>query len=331
MSKPIVFSGIQPSGELTIGNYLGALKNWRIMQDDSDCNFCIVDMHAITNKSNLYSLSSISLDILSIILSCGIDPEKSTIFLQSHVPEHSQLNWILNCYSYFGEISRMTQLKHKSINRKHINIGLLDYPVLMAADILLYKSNQVPVGDDQKQHLELTCNIAKRFNNLYGNIFTIPKAIISIIGSRIMSLLEPTKKMSKSDKNRKNVIYLLEKEDTLVKKIKKATTDSDHPPAIYYDPIHKPGISNLLSIISGISNISISELEKNFVGKQYSYLKNQVIEIILDLLYKIKNNFLYFRKNEDFLKKILSVGAEKAQNKAKITLNQVYESIGFFS
>jgi len=211
MSKPVVFSGAQPSGELSIGNYMGALRQWVKMQDDFDCIYCIVDLHAITVRQDPQQLRKATLDTLALYLACGIDPQKSTIFVQSHVPEHSQLSWALNCYTYFGELGRMTQFKDKSARyAENINAGLFGYPVLMAADILLYQTNQVPVGEDQKQHLELSRDIAARFNALYGDIFTVPEPFIPKSGARVMSLQEPTKKMSKSDDNRNNVIGLLE-------------------------------------------------------------------------------------------------------------------------
>ena len=219
MTKPIVFSGVQPSGELTIGNYLGALRNWVKMQEDYECIFCVVDLHAITVRQDPTALRKATLDVLALYLACGIDPNKSTIFVQSHVPEHTQLSWVLNCYTYFGEMSRMTQFKDKSARyAENINVGLFDYPVLMAADILLYQAKSVPVGDDQKQHLEITRDIAARFNALYGDIFTIPEIFLGKAGARIMSLQDPDKKMSKSDDNRNNVVTLLEDPKSVAKK-----------------------------------------------------------------------------------------------------------------
>ncbi|MFQ8717178.1 MAG: tryptophan--tRNA ligase, partial [Enterobacter hormaechei] len=253
MTKPIFFSGAQPSGELTIGNYMGALRQWVSMQDDYHCIYCIVDLHAITARQDPEKLRKATLDTLALYLACGIDPEKSTIFVQSHVPEHAQLGWALNCYTYFGELSRMTQFKDKSARySENINAGLFDYPVLMAADILLYQTNQVPVGEDQKQHLELSRDIAQRFNALYGDVFKVPEPFIPKSGARVMSLLEPTKKMSKSDDNRNNVIGLLEDPKSVVKKLKRAVTDSDEPPVVRYDVQNKAGVSNLLDILSGV-------------------------------------------------------------------------------
>ena len=328
MSKPIVFSGVQPSGELTIGNYLGALRNWVKMQDDYDCLFCIVDLHAITVRQDPQALHKASLDVLALYLACGIDPEKSTIFIQSHVPEHTQLAWILNCYTYFGEMSRMTQFKDKSARyEENVNVGLFTYPVLMAADILLYQANQVPVGDDQKQHLEITRDIANRFNALYGKkdvegnvvepVFAIPEVFIAKAGARVMSLLEPTKKMSKSDDNRNNVITLLEDPKSVVKKIKRAMTDGDEPPVVKYDPQNKAGVSNLLDILSAVSGKTIAELEAEFEGKMYGHLKTEVAEQVSGLLSELQARYHHYRQDETLLEKIFREGAEKARARAK--------------
>ncbi|RLR62621.1 tryptophan--tRNA ligase, partial [Pseudomonas aeruginosa] len=274
VKKPIVFSGAQPSGELTIGNYMGALRQWVQMQDDYDCIYCIVDQHAITVRQDPVQLKKRTLDTLALYLACGIDPEKSTIFVQSHVPQHAQLGWALNCYTYFGELSRMTQFKDKSARHaENINAGLFDYPVLMAADILIYQTNQVPVGIDQKQHLELSRDIAQRFNAIYGDIFTVPDPFIPKGGARVMSLQDPTKKMSKSDDNRNNVIELLEDPKSAAKKIKRSLTDSEEPPRVIYDLENKAGVSNLLDILAGVTGKTIPELEAEFEGKMYGHLK----------------------------------------------------------
>lgn len=330
MSKPIVFSGAQPSGELTIGNYMGALRQWVSMQDDYECIYCIVDLHAITARQDPQQFRKATLDVLALYLACGIDPKKSTIFVQSHVPEHAQLGWLLNCYTYFGELSRMTQFKDKSARyAENINAGLFDYPVLMAADILLYQTNQVPVGDDQKQHLELSRDIAKRFNALYGEIFTVPEPFIPKSGARIMSLLDPTKKMSKSDDNRNNVITLLEDPKSVVKKLKRALTDSEEPPVVRYDTVNKPGVSNLLDILSGVTGQSIATLEQHYQGKMYGHLKGDVADAVSGMLIALQQRFNAFRADETLLNQVMHEGAEKARERSSATLKRVYEAVGF--
>ena len=330
MSKPIVFSGAQPSGELTIGNYMGALRQWVQMQDDFHCIYCIVDLHAITVRQDPAALRKATLDTLALYLACGIDPEKSTIFVQSHVPEHAQLSWVLNCYAYFGELSRMTQFKDKSARYEEIiNAGLFDYPVLMAADILLYQTNQVPVGEDQKQHLELSRDIAARFNALYGDVFKIPEPFIPKSGARVMSLLEPTKKMSKSDDNRNNVIGLLEDTKSVVKKIKRAVTDSEEPPVVRYDIREKAGVSNLLDILSGVTGKSIAQLEQEFEGKMYGHLKGAVADAVSEMLTELQERYHRFRNDEAFLNQVMRDGAAKARAHAQETLKKVYDAVGF--
>ena len=330
MTKPIVFSGVQPSGELTIGNYLGALRQWVTMQDDYECLFCIVDQHAITVRQDPEKLRKATLDVLALYLACGIDPEKSTIFIQSQVPEHSQLAWVLNCYTYFGEMGRMTQFKDKSSRHSdNINVGLFTYPILMAADILLYQAAQVPVGEDQRQHLEISRDIANRFNNLYGDIFTIPEAFMPKAGAKVMSLLEPDKKMSKSDENRNNVIELLEEPKSVIKKIKRAMTDGDEPPVVRYDLENKAGVSNLLDILSAVTGKSIPQLESEFEGKMYGHLKGEVATQVSTMLTDLQEKYHHFRNNEELLHKIAAEGAQKARQRAKVTLDKVYEAVGF--
>ncbi|TDQ57643.1 tryptophanyl-tRNA synthetase [Mesocricetibacter intestinalis] len=331
MKKPVVLSGVQPSGELTIGNYLGALRQWVKMQDDYDCLFCIVDLHAITVRQDPEKLRKATLDVLALYLACGIDPAKSTIFIQSHVPEHTQLGWVLNCYTYFGEMSRMTQFKDKSARyAENINVGLFTYPVLMAADILLYQADQVPVGEDQRQHLEITRDIAQRFNALYGeDQFVIPQAFIPKSGARVMSLLEPEKKMSKSDENRNNVIGLMEDPKAVAKKIKRAMTDGDEPPQIRYDVQNKPGVSNLLDILSAVSGKSVAELEAQFAGQMYGHLKTAVADEVCAMLTELQQRFHHYRSNEELLLQIAREGAEKARVRARATLDKVYQAIGF--
>ncbi|OCG06684.1 tryptophan--tRNA ligase [Gilliamella sp. wkB178] len=330
MSKPIVFSGAQPSGELTLGNYLGALKNWVALQDEYDCIYCIVNQHAITVRQDPIKLRKATLDTMALYLACGIDPNKSTIFVQSQVSAHAELGWALNCYTYFGELSRMTQFKDKSSRyAENINAGLFDYPVLMAADILLYQANLVPVGDDQKQHLELSRDIAMRFNALYGDIFTVPEPFIPKVGARVMSLQEPTKKMSKSDTNRNNVIGLLENPKDVEKKIKRAVTDSDDPPVVRYDLKNKVGVSNLLDILTGVTGKPIAELEQQFAGKMYGHLKAEVAEQVISMMTDLQTEYHEYRNDESYLLAIMKEGAEKARAKAAPTLKKVYDAIGF--
>ena len=330
MSKPIVFSGAQPSGELSLGNYLGALRNWVKLQDDYDCIYCIVNQHAITVRQDPEKLKKATLDTLALYLACGIDPSKSTIFVQSQVPTHAELAWVLNCYTYFGELSRMTQFKDKSARHaENINAGLFDYPVLMAADILLYQANLVPVGDDQKQHLELTRDIASRFNALYGEIFKVPEPFIAQAGARVMSLQDPSKKMSKSDENRNNVIGLLENPKDVEKKIKRAVTDSDDPPIVHYDVKNKAGVSNLLDILTGITGTPIAELEQQFEGKMYGHLKTEVATQVSAMLAQLQERYYQYRNDEDILFDIMHDGAKKATARSQATLNQVYDAIGF--
>ncbi len=330
MSKPIVFSGAQPSGELTIGNYMGALRQWVQMQDAYHCIYCIVDLHAITVRQDPLALRKATLDTLALYLACGIDPDKSTIFVQSHVPEHVQLSWILNCYTYFGELSRMTQFKDKSARyAENINAGLFDYPVLMAADILLYQTHQVPVGEDQKQHLELSRDIAQRFNAIYGEVFHVPEPFIPTSGARVMSLLEPMKKMSKSDDNRNNVIGLLEDPKSVVKKIKRAVTDSDEPPVVRYDLKEKAGVSNLLDILSAVTGKTIPALEQEFSGKMYGHLKGAVADSVSSMLTALQERYYHYRNDDAYLEQVMRDGASKARAQAQETLKKVYQAVGF--
>ncbi|WWO98972.1 MAG: tryptophan--tRNA ligase [Candidatus Dasytiphilus stammeri] len=329
MKKKIVFSGTQPSGELTIGNYIGALRQWVKLQDKFQCIYSIVDLHAITVRQDSLQLRNSIMDTLALYLACGLEPDKCIIFVQSHVPEHTQLNWILNCYTYLGELNRMKQFRKKISLSSNINVGLLDYPVLMAADILLYQTQHVPVGEDQRQHLELCRDIAHRFNTLYGHhIFNIPEPLISSSGSRIMSLLQPNKKMSKSDNNRNNLIRMLESPSSILKKIKRAVTDSDQPPVIRYDINQKPGISNLLNILSAITDQSISQLEQEFSSKMYGHLKLAVADALSGILIDLQEKYYQYRNDELYLHQIMIDGAVKARCHAKKTLTKVYEVIG---
>ncbi|MCW5196432.1 tryptophan--tRNA ligase [Buchnera aphidicola (Pemphigus obesinymphae)] len=329
-NKSILLSAVQPTGSLTIGNYLSVLSKWNTMQQEYNCIYCIADLHAITVKNESKVLRKNIFDTLSLYLACGVDPKKSIIFVQSHVYEHAQLNWILNCYSYFGELTRMTQFKSKFKNvNKNINVALFNYPILMASDILLYQTNHVLVGLDQKQHLELVIDIANRFNTIYGKkVFTIPSVLLSQQGSKIMSLLEPVKKMSKSNVNKNNSIFLLEKIDSIRKKIKKSVTDSEQPAKIYYNIEKKPGISNLLTIFSCITGKTIFELEKEFAGKLYGEFKESLFDALSTLILKIQRSYSLYRKDESYLEKIMIKGALQARKYARRTLKNVYDVLG---
>lgn len=333
MSKPIVLSGCQPSGELTIGNYLGALKQWVGMQDSHECYYMLVDQHAITVRPKPEELRKATLDGLALYLACGVDPDKSTIFIQSHVPEHAQLSWVLNCYTQMGELNRMTQYKDKSQKSEaNMNSGLFTYPVLMAADILLYGANQVPVGDDQKQHLELARDIATRFNNLHNSeTLTVPEPYIPEFGARVMSLLEPTKKMSKSDTNPGNFIGLLEDPKKITKKIKRAVTDSDEAANIYFDVAEKPGVSNLLSLLSCTTGKTVEQLVPEYEDKMYGHLKGDVAEAVVALLAPIQEKYHQYRNDQAYLDEVMRKGAEKASLRARKLLADVYQEIGFIA
>lgn len=328
--KEIVFSGAQPSGQLSIGNYIGALRQWVAMQDQYDCIFSVVDLHAITVRQDPKTLHEATFNTLALYLAVGIDPVKSTVFLQSQVPEHTQLSWVLNCYTQMGELSRMTQFKDKSKRYEgNVTAGLFDYPVLMAADILLYQANQVPVGEDQLQHLELSRDIAFRFNQLYGDTFVLPKGFTPKEGARVMSLQDPSKKMSKSDDNRNNVITLLEDPKAIVKKLKKAVTDCDEPPVVRYDWENKPGVSNLLDLMSAVTNKPVDELVAHFEGKLYGHFKAEVAEAVVALLEPIQQRYNELRADETYLRKIFADGAIKARERAQVTLDKVYNAVGF--
>ncbi|MEH6709673.1 tryptophan--tRNA ligase [Paraglaciecola polaris] len=330
MSKPIVLSGCQPSGQLTMGNYVGALRQWVDMQDDNECLYMLVDMHAITVRQDPKALYNACLDGLALYVACGIDPNKSTIFMQSHVPQHAQLGWIMNCYTQMGELNRMTQFKDKSAkNVTNINSGLYTYPALMAADILLYQAKQVPVGEDQKQHLELTRDIATRFNNLYGDVFTIPDPYIPEVGARIMSLQDPLKKMSKSDDNVNNFVGLLEDPKKISKKIKRAVTDSDEQARIYFNTAEKPGVSNLLSLLSCATGKPIAALVPEYEDKMYGHLKTDVADAVVAMLEPIQAKFKELRQDQTELERIMAAGAEKAQAKAQKTIDKAYQAVGF--
>lgn len=329
MSRPVVLSGIQPSGELTIGNYMGALRQWVDMQHTHECFFSLVDLHAITVRQDPEKLRNASLDSLALLLALGVDPKNNVIFMQSHVPHHSQLAWVLNCYAQMGELNRMTQFKDKSQkNTSNINVGLFSYPVLMAADILLYAAEEIPVGQDQKQHLELARDIATRFNNLYGDIFKVPEPAIPKIGAKIMSLQDPTKKMSKSDTNTNNFIGLLEDPKKVAKKIKRAVTDSDEQARIYFDVEEKAGVSNLLTLLSCTTGTSIEELVPQYEDKMYGHLKGDVANAVVDFLQPVQERFKAYREDMDTLNAVMKDGAERAAARAEKTLQAVNAAVG---
>ncbi len=325
--KKRIFSGVQPSGNLTIGNYLGAIKNWIPMQDEFECLYCVVDLHTLTVRQKPADLRQRSLNLLALYMACGLDPKKSILYLQSHVSAHAELAWILNCYTYMGELNRMTQFKDKSVKHgDNINAGLFTYPVLMAADILLYQAQLVPIGQDQKQHLEITRDIAERFNNIYGETFTVPEAYIPKIGARIMSLQEPEKKMSKSDENENAYVFILDNEDAILRKFKRAVTDSERE--IRYDEENKPGVSNLISIYSSVTGKSFPDIEKEFEGRSYGDLKEVVGQSVADMLKPIQQKYNEYSADKDYLNAILKENSEKAAYMARKTLSKVYRKVG---
>lgn len=327
-SKKTILSGVQPSGKLTIGNYLGALRNWDKLQDEYDCLYCVVDLHAITVRQNPAELRRRTLETLAIYIACGLDPQKNTLFVQSHVHQHAELNWVLGCYTMFGELSRMTQFKDKSAkNAQNINAGLFTYPVLMAADILLYQADLVPVGLDQKQHVEIARDIAERFNTVYTPTFTIPEPYFPKGGAKITSLAEPEKKMSKSDDNQNAVVYLNDSRDDIIRKFKRAVTDSDA--VVKYDEARK-GIANLMTIYSCFTGKSMDEIEREFDGKGYADFKTAVGEACADGLKPIQDKFNLLLQNKDELEKIMVEGSARASYLAEKTLSKVYRKVGFY-
>ena len=323
--KKIIFSGAQPSGKMTLGNYLGAIQNWTKLQDEYDCFYSVVDLHAITVPQEAKNLRANTMQLLAQYLACGLDPEKNTIFIQSHVSAHAELMWILNTMTYMGELSRMTQFKDKSQKSEaNLNAGLFTYPVLMAADILLYQTDLVPVGEDQKQHLELARDLATRFNNRYSPAFKIPEPYIPKEVGRVMSLQEPKKKMSKSDENENAFILLADDADTIRRKIKRSVTDSLG--VISYND-EQPGIKNLLEIYSKLGNKSIEELVAMYEGKGYGIFKEDVAEVIVESLRPIREQYNDLLNNKDYLEKVYAIGAEKAERQARKTLRKVYKKV----
>ena len=325
--KKVILSGAQPSGKMTLGNYLGAIKNWTELQDNYDCYYSIVDLHAITVPQDPKVLRANTIELLAQYIACGLDPEKNTIFIQSHVKEHVELMWVLNTMTYMGELSRMTQFKDKSQKSEaNLNAGLFTYPVLMAADILLYQTDLVPVGDDQKQHLELARDLANRFNNRFSPTFVVPEGYYPKGGARVMSLQEPTKKMSKSDSNENAFILLADDSDSIKRKIKRSVTDSLG--VVKYND-EQPGIKNLIDIYSNLSKKSVEEIVNMYEGKRYGIFKEDVAEVVSEALRPIREKYVDLLNNKDYLEKIYSMGAEKAEKQARKTLRKVYKKVGF--
>ncbi len=325
--KKLIFSGIQPTGTFTLGNYIGAVRNWGPLQEEYNCIYCVVDMHAITVRQDPVKLRQNTLNSYALLMACGIDTEKSILFIQSHVKTHAELSWILGCNTQFGELSRMTQFKDKS--RKHaddVNSGLFTYPVLMAADILAYNADLVPVGVDQKQHLELARNIAQRFNQRYGDFFTLPDPYIPEVGAKVMSLQEPTKKMSKSDENPNSVILILDDKDTIIRKFKRAVTDSEAEVCFREG---KDGINNLMTIYSSVTGKNFGEIESEFAGKGYGDFKLAVGEAVADHLKPVRTEFDRLMKDKEYLKKCYTEGAEKALKYSQRIVSKVYRKVGF--
>ena len=326
-TKKIIFSGIQPSGTLTLGNYIGALRNFKLLEDDYQCIYCVVDMHAITVRQDPAALRRRCLELAAIYIASGLDPKKNIIYCQSHVSGHAELAWILNCFTYMGELQRMTQFKDKA--QKHadnINAGLFTYPTLMAADILLYQTDLVPIGADQKQHLELTRDIAQRFNGVYGDVFTVPEGYFGKVGSRIMSLQDPTRKMSKSDPE-DTFISLLDPPDAIRRKVKRAVTDSEAD--IRFDPAGKPGVSNLLSIIAALTGQSVEEATAELQGQGYGKLKDRVSECVIETLAPLQSEHKRLMADKAYLQGVLKENADIANGMALRTLRKVQRKVGF--
>ena len=328
--KKRMFSGIQPSGDLHLGNYLGAIKNWVDNIEQYECFYCMVDLHAITVRQIPADLRRRTIEQLAQYIACGLDPEKVTLFIQSHVHQHAELGWVLNCYTMFGELSRMTQFKDKSAKHaENVNGGLFTYPTLMAADILLYQTDLVPVGNDQKQHCELTRDIAQRFNGVYGDVFKIPEPFIPKTGARIMSLNAPESKMSKSMPE--GCVFLMEKPEDIQRKFKRAVTDSDTENCIIYDPENKPGVANLMSVYSAVTGKTFQQIENEFVGCGYGKFKPVVGDAVIEHLRPIREEATRLLKDKAYLEGVYRAGAEHASYVAEKTMRKVYKKIGFIA
>ncbi len=327
--KKIMLSGIQPSRDLHLGNYLGAIKNWADRVNEYDCYYFMADMHTITVRQDPKELRRRSFEMLAQYIACGLDPEKNTLFLQSHVPAHAQLGWVLDCYTMFGELTRMTQFKDKSDKHKdNINAGLFTYPSLMAADILLYQPHYVPVGEDQKQHVELCRNIAIRFNNIYGDVFRVPEPLINKVGARIYGLNTPGSKMSKSEPN--GCVFLMDSPDDIRRKFKRAVTDSDTENCVHFDKENKPGVANLMNIYSTITGKTYEEIEKEFEGQGYGVFKPAVGDAVVEALAPIREEAARLIADKAYLDEVYKKGAEKASYIANKTLRKVYKKVGFY-
>jgi len=328
--KKRMLSGIKPSGDLTLGSYLGAIKNWGARSDEFDCFYFMADLHAITVRQNPADLRRRTLEQLAQYIACGLDPEKNTLFIQSHVRQHAELGWVLNCYAMFGELNRMTQFKDKSAkNADNINGGLFTYPSLMAGDILLYQPDLVPVGDDQKQHVELTHTIARRFNGIYGDVFKIPESYVPKVGARIMSLTNPTAKMSKSENEDTGRVLLMDAPEVIMKQFKRAITDSDTENCVRYDRENKPGVANLMTIYSSITGKTYEQIETEFAGYGYGKFKPAVGEAVVEALRPIREEATKIMKDKAYLESVYRNGAEKASFVAEKTLRKVYKKVGF--
>ena len=327
-TKKVMLSGIQPSGDLHLGNYLGAIKNWGARAEEFDCYYFMADLHTITVRQTPADLRRRTLEQLAQYIACGLDPEKNTLFIQSHVHQHAELGWVLNCYTMFGELSRMTQFKDKSSKHKeNINGGLFTYPALMAADILLYQPDFVPVGEDQKQHCELTRDVAQRFNSIYGDVFKVPEPYIPKTGARVMCLTAPETKMSKSLPE--GCVFLMEKPEDIQRKFKRAITDSDTENCVRFDPENKPGVSNLMSIYSAVTGKTYAEIESEFAGMGYGKFKPAVGDAVVECLRPIREEATRILKDKAYLESVYKNGAEKASYVANKTLRKVYKKVGF--
>ncbi len=329
-NKKVMLSGVKPTGDLTLGSYLGAIKHWGARAEEFDCDYFMADLHAITVRLNPADLRRRTLEQLAQYIACGLDPEKNTLFIQSHVHEHAELGWVLNCYAMFGELSRMTQFKDKSAkNADNINGGLFTYPSLMAADILLYQPDFVPVGEDQKQHVELCRDIVQRFNGIYGEVFKMPEPYIPKVGARIMNLMDPKAKMSKSDESDAGRVLLMDDPAVIMKQFKRAVTDSDTERCVRYDPEVKPGVANLMTIYGAVTGKTMAEIEAEFEGQGYGVFKPRVGEAVVETLRPIREEAQRIMKDKAYLESVYREGAEKASCVASKTLRKVYRKLGF--